>query len=204
MMQKRTDVFFITEVIIFVFACFLISKPCPYHENGIKISLVLPGVNFGENHFYLLLLNRKTVKPVLNTRRKCMIFVLLLICGYIESCPEPALFVNASDFTILYQNVCGLASKKDISKDFILEKNIKIFGVTETFLQNATPISLVDIRGYTFERNDRSSKGGGVGVYIKENIEYIHRNDDNAEAAWMEIFQNNSKSFIYGVLQTPG
>ena len=80
--------FFITEVVIFVFACFLISKPCLCNENGIKVSLVLTGVNFGENHFYTPLLNGKRVKPVLNTPRKCMIFMLLLICR------------NASDFTI--------------------------------------------------------------------------------------------------------
>ena len=53
MTAKRTDMFFITEVVIFVFACFLISKPfkCLCNENGIKISLVLTGVSFGENHF---------------------------------------------------------------------------------------------------------------------------------------------------------
>ena len=71
--------------------------------------------------------------------------MLLLVCGDIESCPGPALFRNASDFTILHQNVCGLASKKDILEDFILEKNIKISGVTETPLRNATPTFLVDI-----------------------------------------------------------
>ena len=64
--------------------------------------------------------------------------MLLLICGDIKSWPGPASFPDASDFTILHQNVCGLASKKDILQDFILEKNIKIFGVTETLLQNAT------------------------------------------------------------------
>ena len=67
MMSKRRDLFFITEVIIFVFACFLISKPCLCHEYGIKVSLMLPSVNFGENHFYSPLLNGKRVKPVLNT-----------------------------------------------------------------------------------------------------------------------------------------
>ena len=67
MMWKRTDLFFITEVIIFVFACFLISKLCLCHEYGIKVSLMLPSVNFGENHFYSPLLNGKRVKPVLNT-----------------------------------------------------------------------------------------------------------------------------------------
>ena len=202
MTSKSTDVFFITEVIIFVFTCFPILKPCICHENGIKISLVLPGVNFGENHFDSKLLNRKRVKPVLNTRRECMIFML----WDIESCPGPALFRNAIDFTILHQNVCGIASEKDILEDFILEKNIEIFGVIETLLQNTTPTSLVDIRGYTFERNDRSSKGGGVGVYIKENIEYIHRNDlndENVEAVWIKILQNNSKSCILGVLYRP-
>ena len=126
--------------------------------------------------------------------------MLLLVCGDIERCPGPALFRNANDFTILHQNVCGLAIKKDILEDFILEKNIKISGVTETLLQNATLTSLVDIWGYTFERNDRSSKGGGAGVYIKENIEYIRRNDlydENVEAAWIEILQNNSYLVYY-------
>ena len=49
-----------------------------------------------------------------------------------------------------------------------LKKLLKYFGVTETLFQNATPTSLVDIRGYIFERNDRSSSGGGVGVYISK------------------------------------
>ena len=65
--------------------------------------------------------------------------------------------------------------------------------MTETILQNATPTSLVDIRGYTFERNDYSSKGGVVGAYIKENTEYFHRNDlndENVEPVWIEILQN--------------
>ena len=120
--------------------------------------------------------------------------MLLLVCGDIESCPGPALFRNGSDFTILHQNVSGVSSKKNILEDFILEKNIKMFGFTETLLQNATPTSLVDIRWYTFERNNRSSKGGGA--YIKENIEYIHSinlNDENVEAVWIDILQNNPK-----------
>ena len=81
---------------------------------------MLPGVNFGENHFYSPLLSGKRVKPVLNARRKCMIF--MLICGDIESCPGSPLFRKISDFTILHQNACVLASKKNILEDFILEK----------------------------------------------------------------------------------
>ena len=120
---------------------------CICNENKIKVSLVLHGVNFGDNHLYSSLLHGKRVNPVLNTRRKYMIFMLLLVCGEVQSCPGPALFRNASDFIILHQDVCGSASKKDILEDFILEKDIKIFSVIETLLQNATPTSLVDIRG---------------------------------------------------------
>ena len=121
------------------------------------------------------------------------IYVITSMRRYREL-PWPALFRNGSDFTILHQNVSGVSSKKNILEDFILEKNIKMFGFTETLLQNATPTSLVDIRWYTFERNNRNSKGGGA--YIKENIEYIHSinlNDENVEAVWIDILQNNPK-----------
>ena len=93
-----------------------------------------------------------------------MMFMLSLICRDIESCPGPALFRNASDFTVLHQNVCGLASKKDILKDFILEKNVKIFGVTETLLQNATPTSLVHIRKKRPQQQRRWSRS----IYQRE------------------------------------
>ena len=101
MTAKRTDMFFITEVVIFVFACFLISKPCLCNENGIKISLVLTGVNFEENHFYTLLLNGKRVKPVLNTTKIHDIYVTTNMQRYLEL-PWAALFGNVSDFTILH------------------------------------------------------------------------------------------------------
>ena len=110
------------------------------------------------------------------------------------------------EMQVILPSFCGLARKKNILEDFILEKNIKIFGATETLLQNATPTSLIDISGYTSERNNRSSKGGRVGVYIKENIEYIRRNDlndENVEAVWIEILQNNLKSCVLGVLYRP-
>ena len=72
MTLKRTDMFFSTKLVFFVFSCFLISKSCLCNENGIKISLVEPGVSFGENYFYSPLLNRKRIKPVLNTRQTFM------------------------------------------------------------------------------------------------------------------------------------
>ena len=51
--------------------------------------------------------------------------MLLRTCEDIESCPGPASFRKENDFTILHQNVCGVASKNVILEDFILEKNTK-------------------------------------------------------------------------------
>ena len=117
-------------------------------DDGISITLLVPCVNFEETFTY---------SSLYIGRRKSLIFLLLLVCGDVESCPGPGLFKNTSDFTILHQNIRGLAGKKDLLEDFI--QNIKIFAVTETLLQDTIPTSLVNIRGYVFERNDRNNKG---------------------------------------------
>ena len=140
-------------------ACFVVSKPSYCTDNGISITLLVPCVNFEETFTYSSLYIGKRVKPVLNSRRKSLICLLLLVCGDVESCPGPGLFKNTSGFTILNQNIRGLAGKKDLLEDFILQKNIKIFAVTETLLQDTIPTSLVNIRAYVFERNDRNNKG---------------------------------------------
>jgi exonuclease III len=114
---------------------------------------------------------------------------------------------SGNEFSILHQNVCGLKGKKDEIRDFLIENNIKIFGISETLLTQAIPSSLVNIRGYIFERSDRvGNKGGGIGVYVKEGIEYIRRYDldnNHVEAVWFEVQQSNSKSFVIGHVYRP-
>ena len=119
----------------------------------------------------------------------------------------PALFWNASDFMILHQNVCGLATKIDILDDFILKKIIKIFWCDRNSLpKRYTNISCryqgVHIWKKWLQQQWRWSRS----IYIKKNIEYICRNDLNdeiVETVCIEILQNNSKSFILGLLYRP-
>ena len=154
----------------------------------------------------LFIAKRSLVLHVAKNRGKLLICLLLIISGDIETCPGPSLLKNIGDFTIFHQNIRGLAGKKDLLQNFILQKNIKIFAVTETLLQDKIPTSLVDIRGYVFERNDRNNNGGGTGMYIKQDIEYIKREDladNDIEATWIEINQKNCKSFILGVVYRP-
>ena len=53
------------------------------------------------------------------------------------------------------------------------------------------------------ERKDRNRNGGGVVVYIKDDIQYSRRNDienDNMESLWIEIQQVHKKSIVIGTL----
>ena len=56
------------------------------------------------------------------------------------------------------------------------------------------------------ERKDRNRNGGGVALYIKDNIQYSRRNDienDKTESLWIEIQQVHKKSYVIGTLYRP-
>ena len=48
-------------------------------------------------------------------------------------------------------------------------------------------------------------KGGGVAIYIKNNIAFQRRHDieNSLECLWIEVFQKHSKSFLVGCYYCP-
>ena len=128
---------------------------------------------------------------------------LLLACGDIEGYPGS---VKAEKgFSIYQQNSRGIWNNKEVLEHFINQKNIKIFGITETLLSSSTP-NTNQIREFTFERKDRSKVRGGIEVYIKEVISYLHRNDlecDEIEAIWLDILVERGNSFLNGIMYRP-
>ena len=62
----------------------------------------------------------------------------------------------------------------------MLDKTDAIFGISETWLEESTPSHLVKLDGYNFERWDRTwgegKTGGGVGVYIRDDLAYSATN----------------------------
>ena len=72
-------------------------------------------------------------------------------------------------------NVNHIFPKLDELK-FHLSQKLKphILGLCETFLHNNIKDNQLHIKNYNFERKDRQNKqGGGLIVYISENISYI-------------------------------
>ena len=63
---------------------------------------------------------------------------------------------------------------------------------------------LYKINGFSFENKPRNSgKGGGVSVYVSDNIKYKRRKDHDVEWLWLEITSKNSKGFLVCFIYRP-
>ena len=127
-----------------------------------------------------------------------VLFLLLFhfLVGNIDiNTPKPW---TKKDFNILHQNIRGLFGKKDLLENFMIENNVKVIELSETLLNSQIPSSFVKLDGYNFERRDRGSPGGGIGMYIKNDIEYIRRSEfetDDIEFICLEVISSHTKSF---------
>ena len=80
--------------------------------------------------------------------------------------------------------------------------------ITETKLDHTFPISQFHIPGYKKPyRKDRDSYGGGVMVYVREDIPSDilskHQIDENTEALFVEINLRKTKLLLVGVYNSP-
>ena len=96
-----------------------------------------------------------------------------------------------------------LSSKIGRSKAYcVYSTSAAVIGVTETWLDDSTNNSEIDIPNYHLERNDRNREGGGVCVYIRADLAYNHRTDlqhDDIEFVWVKILLPKSKPILVGI-----
>ena len=80
--------------------------------------------------------------------------------------------------------------------------NPDVIGVSEIWHSNDNPISPnVDIPGYTLFKTSSISQNGGVGLYIKNSLNFNPRVDldscsDDFETIWVEIGNKRDKDFL--------
>ena len=86
----------------------------------------------------------------------CLLWLFLFShkAGDIEKFPGPW---KSREFTTVHQNVRGMKGKLQLLSLFILKHSIKMFAVSETFMNDSIPSSLVNILGYNFKQKDRGS-----------------------------------------------
>ena len=101
---------------------------------------------------------------------------------------------------IIHLNIHYLYPKLDEIKIMLTQQqSIHIICLCETFLNDTFCDQEIHINDYTLFRKDRSSHGGGIVVYVKDNISCIRRQDlecDSLESIWLECQQSNSSSFL--------
>ena len=102
---------------------------------------------------------------------------------------------------IVHLNIRSLWNKIDIFKSTFNNSNVQILGLSETWLTSAIPNSLVDLPGYTLLRNDRNfgnggstqvRKGGGVCLYIQDNINAVVTEIDNMNSCLDHVYTNSN------------
>ena len=110
-------------------------------------------------------------------------------------------------FSVGNLNIQGFYSKLDQIKTLLSHSNIDILGLCETFLTNHHDTFEIEIRDYNCVRRDRiTGKKGGIVVYVKNGINYIHCKeieDDNIESIWIEVCFKNQKRILFGFIYRP-
>ncbi len=105
--------------------------------------------------------------------------------------------------TVSHMNVQSILPSLDEIKLWLKENPYDIFTLSETWLDSSVNDSEIHIPGYVIERADRNRHGGGVAVYIKNDIDYKRRSDiehEDIESLWLEVKQKYKKPIIIAAL----
>ena len=101
---------------------------------------------------------------------------------------------------IFHLNIHYLYSKIDEIKVLLSQHlNIHMLCFCETFLNDTYGDNELCLDSYKLFRKDRNTLGGGLAIYIKDDISCVQRVDlehPEVESIWLEIQQPNSKNFL--------
>ena len=110
--------------------------------------------------------------------------------------------INARSITVVNESGARL---DHINEFLIKDLNCDIIACTETHLSCAIDDHEVDLDNFSIVRRDRNRHGGGVLIYIRNNINYARLADfesPNSEMIWVEI-KNGSKEILLGACYRP-
>lgn len=110
----------------------------------------------------------------------------------------------ARNFKLCHLNIRSLLAHFD---DFrTLVDDFDVVGVSETWLGDGVDAEAITIDGFTFYRQDRQTRGGGVGIYVSNKIKSISlissSINNHCEQIWIRIKIKNT-SFAVGCVYRP-
>ena len=109
--------------------------------------------------------------------------------------------------TLLRINIRSLTKNIDKLHQFISTLPIQpeIIAITETKLNKLSNLNLVKLNNYNFIYKNSLSCAGGVGMYIKEGVDFVERKEINffnetVESIWANIVVNKKHKITIGVI----
>lgn len=141
------------------------------------------------------------------TSSKNVLSVCILLCGDVHPCPGPPGSVNSESFQhfrkrglhFIHLNIRSILPKIDELREIAIKTRAAVFGITETWLDESVFDSEIIIPGYSIVRRDRNREGGGVCLFIRNNLTFNNRIDlyiDDLEALWIEILLPHTKPIL--------
>ena len=106
----------------------------------------------------------------------------------------------------IHINVRSIVNKMDQMRFLARSTNAAVVAVSETWLDESIYDSEVKIPGYSILRNDRNRDGGGVCLYIRDNVAFKRRTDldsKNIEGVFANIILPKTKPILVGCVYRP-
>ena len=126
--------------------------------------------------------------------------------------------LTGKGISFVHLNVRSLVSNIDLIRSFLKNNKVSICTISETWLTDKIPNKLIEIDGFNFVRNDRTTmshtgnrikRGGGLLTYVSKEIEIfsiipkITECENNLESQWLELKINKLKPIIVGNCYRP-
>ena len=101
-------------------------------------------------------------------------------------------------FKLAHLNIASIPKHLDQLRVLMVNKPVDILSINESRL-DGNILNNVNIPGYNIYRNDRSRRGGGVALYIRDVFDIINRTNEvpsYLEAVFIEIKKPKSKPVL--------
>lgn len=105
-----------------------------------------------------------------------------------------------SGLNVCHINAQSIKGKIDEFRYIFEGSDIDVICVTETWLNDSIKDEMVSLKKFKIFRNDRKSLGGGVAIYVKENVcsksVFMSQKDDKVEHIFVEIGSFGNKMLL--------
>jgi hypothetical protein len=114
------------------------------------------------------------------------------------------------NFILGHLNVNGFRNKFAEVNDVLCNRSIDVLGLSETKIDSSFPNAQFKIEGFNMYRKDRNSHGGGLILYVPDDLPHRRRQDLEIEDVIgiehlvVEVIMKHEKIFIILVYRPPG